>query len=331
MAYITSSGLKPFLKALSSDNIGTLIPQRMRWITSFDYLRTDPAALAKILELDSRRIRIVDGQNSLKRKCNPLKPFHPKVFLFDGKLKRSVVVGSGNLSYSGLSRGHEAGLVLRSKRKGNTKNKTALRAVSQFSGWYGKLWQESDILTGQMLREYQKIYDSSENLSRPAITEDDVMPESEVNGGLSLENLTQLRACRRFWIQEKNVTKNRGVNLPGNQIMLKRMSRVFFGVAALDVTPDTHLKDLWIEYQSEGFRHCTLSFSNNNMDKLTLPIPGDGGPQAYDDRCLHFERRSPERFTLRILNKQEKQKAIAASKKIDGDFKLKSGREWGVY
>jgi len=331
VAYITSSGLKPFLRAVSSDNLGTLIPQRMRWITSFDYLRTDPAALAKILELDSRRIRIVDGQNSISRKCRPLRPFHPKVFMFDGKRTRSVIAGSGNLSYSGLSRGHEAGLVLRSNRKSNIQDKSALRIVGQFSGWFNRLWQHSDVLTQRLLLDYQEIYDSSENLSHPNVTEDDVLPENEVRGGLSLEDLTKLRACRRFWVQERNVTKNRGPNLRGNQIMLKRMSRVFFGVPALNVSRDTPLKDLKIEYESEGLRHCTLSFSNNSMDKLTLPIPGDGGPQEYDDKCLLFERRAPDQFALRILNKRKQQQAVAASKKINAYFKFKSGREWGVY
>lgn len=331
VAYITSSGLTPFLEGIGIEGRQKATPRRVRWLTSFDYFRTDPAALQRILDIHSKRVRIVGGKDALNRKCVPRRPFHPKVFLFDATDRGAIIAGSGNLSYSGLVRGHEAGLVVKYQKMTQPPQADSMMVRKHFSGWYSKTWRFADPLDTKLLADYRELYDQAPNRKSPNPTEDDILPENQPSGALSHKDLSKVRACRRLWIVAGNVTKNRGKNLPGNQIMMKRMTRVFFGAPAENVAPDTPLKDLWIRYSSNAAKLCTLAYSNNKMDKVTVPIPGNGGPPKYDNECLLFERRGPDEYLLRIISATEKKRLVSASKKIDAHFKMKGGREWGVF
>lgn len=327
VAYITSSGLLKLLSMFEHELNVALKDLPIRWITSFDYKRTDPASLSRLLELHADRVRILNGENVLLTNCAPSKPFHPKVFIFKGADQRRVLAGSGNLSYSGLVRGHEAGFLVTDTNG----NGPVSASVDGYLNWYDGLWQASDKLDANLLARYKVQYDRKENLESPALTDDDFLPSNRRGNALSLADLAKIRAARRLWISAGNVTKNRGKNLPGNQLMMKRMTRVFFGIPPIDVPRDTLLGRFEIAYAAGDPKECTLSFSNNNMDKLTLPIPDDGGPATYDQTIILLERVHPNKFHLTLAAGGDKQRWRNKSKAINGHFKMNGGREWGVF
>src|ERR1700712_5557095 len=62
VAYITSSGLVQLLNMLDSARPGGLDDLNIRWLTSFDYKRTDPASLSRLLDIHGDRVRIFAGK-----------------------------------------------------------------------------------------------------------------------------------------------------------------------------------------------------------------------------------------------------------------------------
>lgn len=327
VAYITSSGLLKLLNIFEHELNGGLNDLPIRWITSFDYKRTDPASLSRLLDLHANRVRIFGGEHALRTNCIPSVPFHPKVFMFKGAGQQRVLAGSGNLSYSGLVRGHEAGFLAT-----DTNGAAPVAAsVDSYFNWFENLWQTSDSLDGALLARYKTQYDKKENLEAPALTDDDFLPASKSANALSLADLMKIRAARRLWISAGNITKNRGVNLPGNQLMMKRMTRVFFGIPPIDVPVDTLLGHFSISYNKENYKDCTVSYSNNKMDKLTLPIPDDGGPPTYDQTVILLERVQSNKFHLILAKAGDKQRWKTKSKAINGYFKMNGGRDWGVF
>ncbi len=113
--------------------------------------------------------------------------------------------------------------------------------------------------------------------------------------------------------------------------MLKRNSRVFFGFPALDLTTDTTIGEVAIQYKGHLRQDCSLRFSNNSMDVLTLPVPDTEGPHSYDQETLHFERAGLRQFKLTIGRRADVVKWKRSSDSINGTFSMSSGRQWGVY
>lgn len=330
VAYVTSGGAYDLLNRIAQTLGDTWRDVRKRWITSFDYCRTDPVALASLLEDPKSFVRIHDAKWCLKHNGAPRMPFHPKTFLVRTNLRDYALAGSGNISRSGLSRGVEAGLVLCVKRADHAKT-TDAAAMRSMRAWFSTTWENAVRLTPDLLESYRGLFEQKGNLKAPVPTEDDVASTDNGRGALSTKDLQKLRICRHFWIDAGNITRNRGPNLPGNQLMMKRLSRVFFGFASTAVTENTHIGDVEISFHRGQGALFSLTYSDNKMDKLVLPIPGAGGPPAYDNKYLLFRRTKPGVFELTIGNKSAKNRWLRKSSAIDGAFRMASGREWGVF
>lgn len=329
-AYITSSGLHDLLQTLD-----TALPKRWkgvrkRWLTSFDYCRTQPVALETLLSLPASSVCVHDAKFCLEHGGMPKLPFHPKAFLFRGKDRDFALAGSGNLSRSGLSKGVEVGLALAVKRKDPTEP-TSAASMKALRRWYSSVWKAATPLAPAVLEKYTKLFESVPNLSHPTITEDDLASGETTRGALSSKDLTKLRVCCNYWIEAGKITKNRGPGLPGNQLMMKRLSRVFFGFEPVAVPKNTSLGSVNISFDGGPIDAYTLSYSDNKMDKLNLPMPGTIGPAAYDKEYLLFSQISSHVFRLTIGSKAEKASWLKKSKAIDAGFKMASGREWGVF
>lgn len=329
-AYVTSSGTYDFLKrmdaAIGTDWKGV----KKRWLTSFDYCRTQPIALESLLSLPASTVRVYDAPFCLANGGMPKVPFHPKALLFRGKESDIALAGSGNLSRSGLTRGIEAGLSVAVNRK-KPAEPTSAASIKALRRWYKAVWQAATPLDAALLAQYSKLYESVPNLSHPSITEDDLASGETSRGALTGKDLQKLRACSHFWIEAANITKNRGKHLPGNQLMMKRLSRVFFGYTPATVPKDTVIGSVEMSYNGGASAPYTLSFSNNRMDKLNLPMPGTVGPAAYDGQFLLFREVGPHLFDLIIGTKADKSAWLKKSKAIGADFKMSRGREWGVF
>jgi hypothetical protein len=133
-------------------------------------------------------------------------------------------------------------------------------------------------LNAALLTQYVTLFESVLNLTHPATTEDDLASEETTKGSLTNKDLQKLRLCSHLWIDAGNITRNRGPNLPGNQLMMKRLSRVFFGYEPTAAPENTVIGSVDIAYNGGAVAAYTLSYSDNKMDKLNLPIPGPIGP-----------------------------------------------------
>ena len=330
VAYITTGGAFDFVKRVADTLDGAWAGITKRWITSFDYCRTEPVALDYLLAVPNSSIRIHDADFCLQHGGAPKVPFHPKTFLIRTNQRDFALAGSGNMSRSGLSRGFEAGLVVSVSRVPGAEP-TARAAVKAMNRWFQSTWTGATQLNQPLLADYGLIFERNENLKAPAPTEDDVASTDTGRGALSTKDLQRLRVCRNFWIDAGNITKNRGPNLPGNQLMMKRLSRVFFGFGPTDLPANTHIGDVEIRFNGGQSAVFSLTYSDNKMDKLVLPIPGAGAPATYDNQYLLFRKWKPGCFELSIGTKTMKNQWAKKSAAIDGAFSMSSGREWGVF
>jgi HKD family nuclease len=330
VAYVTASGAYDFLRTVSATLGGAWAGIPKRWITSFDYCRTEPVALEGLRSVPNSSIRIHDASFCLKHEGAPKVPFHPKAFLIRTNQRDYALAGSGNMSRSGLSRGVEAGLVVGVNRVVPAEP-TAAAAIEAMSNWFSATWTGATPLSPALLARYNQLFERKDNLKAPAPTEDDVASTDAGHGGLSTKDLQRLRVCRHLWIEAGNITKNRGPNLPGNQLMMKRLSRVFFGFDSVAVPENTHIGDVEVSFNGGQGDQFSLTYSDNKMDKLVLPIPSAAGPPAYDNEDLLFRRTKPGVFELTLGTRALRAQWLKRSSAIDGSFKMQSGREWGVF
>ena len=327
MAYATHRGVDDLSQSL--EDIEGWSSARKRWLVGIDYCRSDPLALEHLRSLPRSRVKIFDGTFvSTRTSCVPRTSYHVKLYIVRGETRNAVILGSGNLSHTGLKVGIEAGTSILDVR---TKK---MRAAEE---WFEKHWSNSISWT-RVRAAYTKQYSSVQNRKTPAVLEDDTAPTSSGNSGqISPQHLRTMRVCDNLWIDTGNLHENLGKGRPGNQLMLKRNSRAFFGFPVEDLEKDSWIGSVEIEYDGQVRLECQMRFSNNAMDVLTLPIPGTEGPAQYDQETLRFERKGIRKFRLHVGRAGDKSSWRQRSKRIDAAFRMKKGRaatigrEWGVY
>ena len=321
VAYATHSGVAELLDRLAALDGWDQVSKK--WLVGIDFCRSDPIALKGLDGLPRSNVRIYDGRFVVGRDCCiPRVSFHPKLYSFRRGNREAVVAGSGNLSRTGLCIGVEAGLSVYDVP--GMDSRSLLR-------WFNRRWGLATPLDDVAV-EYDDRFQSLENRIHPTPTEDDAAPESAgARGQLRPDQLRKLKVCRHLWIQVGNLHFNRGPGRPGNQLMLKRNTRIFFGFPARDLDRDTALGHVAIEYGGNVRNDCSLRFSNNSMDVLTLPVPGVDGPAAYDQEVICFERAGVRQFRLVMGAHRDVARWIRKSNAIDGFFRMSSGREWGVF
>ena len=332
VAYATLRGIFAVRDTIESESSWEGLDKR--WVLGIDWCRSEPSALEYIASLPNSHARIFDGQSVVNEPgCVPSIPFHPKVFILRSDEATAVVCGSANLSLNGQSRGHEVGSLLASKNSEDSTEGSAETPLNDVVSWFEHTWSQSSPLA-DILLSYRSRYEASEHLQSPVPTEDDVafLPNSGKRA-LSERKLRQLRACRRLWVQAGNLHANLGVGKPGNQLMLSRLTRVFFGFPAIEVQKDTLIGHVRMEFQGNERTDCSLRYSNNAMDVLSLPIPGTEGPPRYDGETLLFEQIVDAvgvKYILRVGSSRDRRLWRRESQKVSGNFKMKSGRQWGV-
>lgn len=139
------------------------------------------------------RLRVHDGRYIVERKrCSPRTSFHPKLYMFHSEKGTEIVVGSGNLSYTGLRRGVEAGALI---------GGAAVGEMQSVMDWFGELWTAATPLD-QVVEKYVTAYGMLENRREPApLDEDELPPGASGRGNLSGAELRRLRACEHFWMR----------------------------------------------------------------------------------------------------------------------------------
>lgn len=307
---------------------------KKRWLVGIDWCRTEPLALQRLSVVGQSRVRIHDGARLANiHGCVPSVPFHPKAYIIRSASQIAVVSGSGNLSANGLKRGHEVGSLVFVDESAGKAEKQLRDACRSVSDWFERMWEGASPLTRDLLGAYQSRFDTSREMPTP--TDDDVIGavQLERRRGLTAEMLVQLRMAPSLWIEAGNLHENRGTGLPGNQLMMSPMTRVFFGFPASDLPRDTLVGHVFIQFEKDRVER-SLRFSNNSMDVLSLPIPGQEGPDAYDREVLLFTKstdRTGTHFVLRLGGASDRTSWRKRSERLGTSFEMTSGRKWGVF
>ncbi len=336
VAYATSGGVSELDTALRQVDARAWDNVAKRWLVGIDYCRTEPIALRRLQQLPHSHVRIHAGEEVVARKqCTPIITFHPKLFIIRGPGTIGAICGSGNLSRNGLTRGHEVGNLMLTRSPSTSSERHVKRICEKLAVWFSAGWSHASTVD-TIFDRYQEVYEAAENLRAPTPTDDDTgetetLRTSQRNRVLEPNDLRRLRASRHLWIEAGTLTKNRGPLRPGNQLMLTPMTRVFFGFPARDLARDTLIGQVAITYEEQTRNDCSLVFSNNSMDKLTLPVPGSGGPHRYDGKNLLFVRQNDGSFRLTLGTSVEKAGWLRASLGVGGRRRMTSGRQWGVF
>lgn len=337
VAYATLGGVSELDKACRRVDPVAWDAMEKRWLVGIDYCRTEPLAIRQLQQLPNSDVRIHAGKAVVARKqCTPLLPFHPKLYLLHGPGTIGAICGSGNLSRNGLTKGHEVGNLMITRDPSDSAELLVKKICGGLATWHTDSWKQASKVAA-ILDQYEETYSAADHLRSPTPTDDDTGDAESLASDhrnrrvLGPEDLRRLRACRHLWVEAGKLTKNRGPSRPGNQLMLTPMTRVFFGFPARDVPRDTAIGMVAIRYAAQTRDDCSLVFSNNSMDKLTLPVPDSGGPSDYDHTNLLFEKRSDGTFVLKLGTANEKGRWVKTSQSIGGHRKMTSGRQWGVF
>jgi len=327
VAYVTTSGIK----TLRDSDGAQLDRLDRRWLSSFDWCRSQPVALAALNQPAASSVRIHDGAFVVGRQgCAPRLPFHPKGFLFSGDEARLLISGSGNLSDNGINRGVELDTVLE-VRSPTSPIETALwDELGELQVWFDGQWATADPYQDDLQSRYEAAYAVAPKV--PAPTDDDVAPATTPRG-FTPTQLAGARRATKFWIEAGNLTPNLGPGVPGSQLMMRAMTRVFFGVSASAVPKMTPLGSVDIRYAGTIYPNEHLEYAHNGMDRLNLPLPGPGGPPGYDQQTLVFRKVPYEgriiyelTFATAPAQKAALRKASAA---VDLDLVMPGGRRFG--
>ncbi len=311
-----------------------------RWVISIDWGHTDPDALDYLASLPKSRVRVPYAADVLRRNLIPARCFHPKTAIFHrGQVNApptAIVVGSANLTVSGLETGHEHVTAAMWPSGRLSRDAAAqLQALQLQAQHVDRVWRAASPLSAAMIAQYRQ-----KRRRRQVANEDasgqaqDVIKDARGPArrfDLPLNVSAQVASAKALWIEVRYVVPNRGAGVPGNQIDLQRGMRVFFGFSALVVPRNTMLGDVIINHRGHISTHH-MRFGNNYMDKLNLPIPGAGGPPAYSNTTLLFERQPDGSFRLQVGSAAQVKAWKAASRRQGTSFTMQGGgRQWGVF
>lgn len=330
-AYATTGGVK-LLSDVLSEAMHKWRWTSKRWLVSLDFGLTEPEALEILVSLSRSEVRILYYSEIMKRQLKPKTSFHLKTLILDTKvgLERGpagIIVGSANLTFNGLSIGHENAMTINWEKRLSNHAKQQLSVFLNEVEQTNALFNLATPVTKAMIREYTRI-----RPKRPLKTEDDssqIKKLMEDSPEISLSKAAIFSTALNFWIDVEYVVRNLGPGMPGNQIDLHRGTRVFFGSGVGQVPRNTSLGNVRLVYGG-NISDCHMRFGNNFMDKLTLPVPGVQGP-IYENKTLLFQRQPNGSFILKIGTAKDIRVWKRNSYTQGTLYTMKSGREYGVF
>jgi len=299
-----------------------------RWLVGIDWCRTDPPALKRLAGLRKSEVRVVNGEDLIRRKgCVPQETYHPKLFLLSGPRTVAVICGSGNLSANGLGGGCECGSLWLAPSGGNPDSWPG--EVVGLREWFKTAWNNGSRLPA-VLGGYEAICRTRIRKDKIVPTEDDVVISEWRGRGLSEAQLRQARSFDNLWIEAGILGANLGAEHPGNQLDMKRGTRAFFGATVEEVQPNDIIDHVTIVWGSETYRERTLKYGHNGMDKLNVPPVGDRGRDFYKDKTLLFTRLSNGAFRFEVGDSNNLRDWRKTSR-TKGVLHKVGRREWGLF
>jgi len=333
-AYATESGVRLLIDALSGGMPpGRWMGARKRWIVSIDFGRTEPKALELLASLERSEVLIPNYEEVINQRLIPKSCFHAKTLIFDTEAgleggPGGLVIGSANLTVSGLSLGHEHAIAIIWESALNAAMKRQIGSLRKETRQIDALFNVATPINAILVQRYARmrsqrvLASEDDNPNMRLLTEDS--PE------IPLTRAAILATASNLWVDVDYVVQNRGRGRPGNQIDLPRGTRVFFGFGIGYVPRNTHLGTLIIRYGGNSVRR-NMRFGNNDMDKLNLPVPGVEGPANYENQTLLFQHQSDGTFLLRIGTPQQRRRWKEIPRAQGTLFTMQGGREYGVF
>lgn len=321
VAYVTSSGVQELQHALNSSG------QAIRWLTAFDWCRSEPSALDALNQRTLSDVRVHDGAQVVSRGgCVPTVSYHPKAFLFSGREESLLVVGSANLSRNGLRHGVEFDAAI-SVAHGTSREQSSWQRLDRARQWFDDTWSHSAQYSGLADRY------AAEHSRRPrsAAVLEFGAAAVPLGRGFSAEQLAQLASAQTMWIEAGTLTAAAST-YPGHQLMMRPMTRVFFGFGAEPVPRKTRIGGVSIRFDGALSAGLSLEFAHNSMDRLNLPAASSTGVASYDGKILGFTKAAIDgglAFEMSVLGGREARRLMNMSAKQDLAFTMSSGRSFG--
>jgi HKD family nuclease len=298
-----------------------------RWVISIDGGVTEPEALRFLLRQRRTEVRVPDAETLINRKLRAVHRFHAKTLIVEAgtPLKPTgMIVGSANLTCSGLCFGHEHAFVANLTTKGRLS-----ASISAGLDELAAVIDSATLIDESFVDGYAAIRPAA-----PAIPEEFEDARSEkilqAHAVLPAIEAASLAAAENLWVDVDYVVRNLGRNEEGSQIDLKRGTRVFVGFTDEALPRNSAIGTIRIRFDSHSVMR-NLRFGNNQMDKLDLPIPGQEGPATYRNQTLLFTREADGSFRLIVGSAASISTWKERSRKLGTMFQMKSGREYGVF
>jgi hypothetical protein len=228
------------------------------------------------------------------------------------------IVGSMNLTGAGLTSNVESYAQFFVSRDADPERLKGFEHVEQ-------LLDDSAVVNDKLMIRYRAM-----RRQRPDIGAPEKVPgQYRPNTDLDEAHLRALRSARYMWTDTLKIVENLGDDEPGNQVDLKKGTRVFFGSnTPLSAPINTPLGSVMVSAGGVPER-CMVRFGNNAMDKITLPLPGGSNPKRYDHCCLLWERAGDE-YILRVDKTGQAWKAASDRERTRFRYS-RGGREWGFF
>jgi HKD family nuclease len=336
VAYVTSGGCESLDDSLD-ERLGTTWRRaKKQWLVSLDFGITEPDALEYLAALPNSKVFVANASTVLARKLRPVRPFHPKVFLFEeggDSRSRSIFCGSANLTVGGLFTNTEVGSATVAVAPIRRAEKHYFDELERCAEEVRALFDCGSPLNDALVKRYRRMRPKKPR--RIAEDDDDAAREfarrtAPASAVIPPPRARALAAARNFWVEVQYVVPNLGPGLEGNQIDLQRGSRVFFGFSAANVPKNSPIGTVQI-HGRHGAVARNIRFGNNMMDKLDLPMPGTDGPPSYANTTLLFTRRSDDTYDMRVGTSAEITRWKRYSRAKRTLYRMQSGREFGVF
>lgn len=336
VAYAVAGGVRLLEERLRADPKWATVEKR--FLVGIDWFRSEPLALDALAKLPNATVRVVDGERIVASPgCLPVRSYHPKAFIMSKDWPAAggavgCLIGSGNLSRNGLSFGHE--LDWWSCSTGASPE--VVTALGDVYTWFERLWQKSTSY-GQIRDQYRARFETHQQTDFRATTDDDSVPDViRQQRGLKPDDLVMLRSFDNLWADAGSMYSNLGAGRSGNQLELRRYSRVFFGFPAQDLPKNSPIGGIPLLLGGTIHEDRHLRYGDNAMDKLDLPIPV-GETIDYRHQTILFTRMvgpsGEVRFRMQIAGSGDRARWRAKSRKKSALFKFAGGstREFGVF
>lgn len=328
VAYASVAGID-ILERQLADAPGWLTWQK-RFLLSIDFGTTEPAVFERVKRLPNSEVRIPRGLEVLQRpNLVPRVPFHSKMWAFYrdvGTGPLGLVIGSGNLTRSGMMTGGEVAVALTIADPATSAWPAGWRRTVE---WFETTWGAADP-ADRIVSSYAEIVRTTAGFGLPPEDSTEAAQRRRTRV-IPPDLVTQLHDADSLFVRVDRATRNRQER-PGNQIDLPLGTSRFFHLPPREMVGVVGPIALRVAGYATVQR--SVRVGANSMDKVNLPLPESVGIDTYDNSYLLFVRTSRRHteaavFDLMILNEVGLARAIESA---SGSVRLQmaGGRPYGL-